>query len=762
MPRQKAKTESNTFVKGLITEAGPLTFPENASLQDENFVLNRDGSRQRRFGLVYEDNFVKFQEASLETNSFSAGTFTWKSVENDNDLDIAVIQVGPVLRFFDNNAIDVSASPLNQGNTIVLEVSEDPYSFTESYGKLIIAVGSQNIYVLSYDKVTDVITSSSFRLSVRDTFGLEEAGVEVTDRDTILSLLHNYNLKNQGWVDSFPLSDDITGTGVTVGDPVNYTKTKVGFFPSNADVISLAKFSSPVDASAINTYSPWLLRTQSNGTRNASRGSTILDLFNRSDSRSLVVPNMPTDKTLGGINAVASYAGRVFYSVRKDSDSGGDENTPDLGSMILYSQSTINVEKLSICYAENDPTAEDFNDPLDTDGGFIIIPDSGRVVAMEPLGESLFVFTSKGIWEISGGDNFFSATRQSISKTLDLGVISANSVVAGENTLSLWTTGGIYGITIDSASLRGIPANITQNTIQSAYDGISAESKLRAVGTYDEVSKQARWLFRDDVLPSTNYFNSELIYDLNLQSFYISRISELVMAAGSSPYVIGYLNLSRGVFTDQQQSVVVGSSSNSVQVGGADVHITDRLANETTESSTKYWCVVDDGVGLADYTVAAYKDLNFEDWKDEVDTFGNNGADAPAILLTGYNTDQSAANDKKLTKVTVFMRRTETGFTDDGLGNLSPIDPSSCTLQGQWEWTDSHRAGRWSTPRQVYRLPRMFVPTDVNDPFDYSFTVVKTDNRIRGKGSALSMLFSTSPRKNLHLYGWTREITVEV
>ena len=40
--------EYNTFVKGIITEASALTYLENSSIDEDNFVLNRDGSRQRR------------------------------------------------------------------------------------------------------------------------------------------------------------------------------------------------------------------------------------------------------------------------------------------------------------------------------------------------------------------------------------------------------------------------------------------------------------------------------------------------------------------------------------------------------------------------------------------------------------------------------------------------------------------------------------------------------------------------------------------
>lgn len=57
MARQTAKAEVNSFVKGLITEASALTFPENASLDEDNFVLKRDGSRQRRLGMDLEEDY---------------------------------------------------------------------------------------------------------------------------------------------------------------------------------------------------------------------------------------------------------------------------------------------------------------------------------------------------------------------------------------------------------------------------------------------------------------------------------------------------------------------------------------------------------------------------------------------------------------------------------------------------------------------------------------------------------------------------------
>lgn len=55
MSRQKFEKTFNTFTKGLMTEASELNFPEDFSLYEKNFLLRRDGGRDRRKGmeLVY-------------------------------------------------------------------------------------------------------------------------------------------------------------------------------------------------------------------------------------------------------------------------------------------------------------------------------------------------------------------------------------------------------------------------------------------------------------------------------------------------------------------------------------------------------------------------------------------------------------------------------------------------------------------------------------------------------------------------------------
>ena len=58
MPQRLSQKVVNTFIKGLITEAGELTFPEDASIDELNCLLERDGSRRRRLAVEVEDSNV--------------------------------------------------------------------------------------------------------------------------------------------------------------------------------------------------------------------------------------------------------------------------------------------------------------------------------------------------------------------------------------------------------------------------------------------------------------------------------------------------------------------------------------------------------------------------------------------------------------------------------------------------------------------------------------------------------------------------------
>ena len=763
MSRRTADVEVNTFIRGLITEASPLTYPENASLSEVNFVLNRDGSRQRRLGMDYEDAHV-LQDTGIDLVSnpdIAISSHVWENANQDGSLDIGVIQVGSDIYFYDINRETISANILNGGVPISTGGSSTVEISTASIqGKLIVAHELSTALLYEYDSDTDTINTSTISISVRDQFGIGEA-LDAGERPNFTYgntdwHKHRYNLLNQGWPLYADHIYDEPGDLGTRGDPVNSTQVYVGFLPSNSDIFWSFTNDATDVAQLIGMFSPWMMRRGFTGTGQAPRGRIVLDLFERGQARQVAYPagssSIPQDETQGVITSVESYAGRIFFTVREDSITNGDANTPKIGSMVFYSQVVSSETDLGSCYSKLDPTEEILNEVLATDGGFISIPEAGSIFKLSTLGNSLFIIADNGVWELHGGEQVFSATNQNINKITKVGAMSQSSILSSEEVLSYWAESGIQVITKDEVSLRGVSNNITYTSIQSFYEDISVDSRKKTSASYDPVSRQVRWLYGTG-LGSKYFADKELVFDLSLKAFYTSNISSL---ATDSPYLAGYVPLSSTIYNTTASQIIVGSSD--VVVGADTVVASSRTIDETTKGSTKYLALVkNSGDANWSFTFSHYKQAGFKDWvtKDSV------GLDAPASVLTGFLTAGVASKDKKTPYLVTHCKLTEEGFTDGGLGNLTEIAPSSCIVQSQWEWSNSDAAGRWGPEFQAYRLPRYFGPTGAADPFDYGFTVVTTKNKLRGKGRALSILFKTEPGKDLHLYGWGHTLNIE-
>lgn len=166
MGKQGQRAEVNTFIQGLITEASPLNFPPNASKEEENFVLNRDGTRHRRLGL---DSLGPTISTGLSTTILDSGLghHIWSSVNGEADTEILVVQLANRLSFH-----DLSNPYFPELGTLTAPFSpEQSYSFANIEGKLVVAGGSPTIFVVSC--VSGVFSSEEISLKVRDFWGVE-------------------------------------------------------------------------------------------------------------------------------------------------------------------------------------------------------------------------------------------------------------------------------------------------------------------------------------------------------------------------------------------------------------------------------------------------------------------------------------------------------------------------------------------------------------------------------------------------------------
>ncbi len=179
MPRTAANIELNTFVSGLVTEASPLNFPPNASLDEQNFILNRDGSRSRRLGLDLESgNKTVTSSVALPANGIVANNFfRWNNVGGIGSLTYIVVQIGNELNFFNtiNSPLAVNGAPDWQYLYPTSLVSTR-FNMCAVDGMLVVVTGQPQIDVFRYDE-TNGLGHSTQTLYVRDLFGVTDIAV---------------------------------------------------------------------------------------------------------------------------------------------------------------------------------------------------------------------------------------------------------------------------------------------------------------------------------------------------------------------------------------------------------------------------------------------------------------------------------------------------------------------------------------------------------------------------------------------------------
>lgn len=291
MSQSLQNKEYRTFSKGLITDVSPLTYPENASLDEDNFEITLEGYRERRNGVDYEYvNAIESVDTNGQFDTLGISVHQWKNVNNNPELHFLAVQVGLSLVIYKANVSpatadlhfidyvnDTATFDKIQGNEL------RPFQSTVINGDLILATGDYCVYRLSWDEETEAMSLERHGLLVRDVWGVDDG----LDADTImergtsdedeLSDKFLYNLLNEGW----EADVKTTYAGSTKFSPcLLQWMDKHSIWPSHEMVPSSAWASKPpsIDQDDI---------TNNKGLQ-APKGHYIIDYFWRGLSRKLV------------------------------------------------------------------------------------------------------------------------------------------------------------------------------------------------------------------------------------------------------------------------------------------------------------------------------------------------------------------------------------------------------------------------------------------------------------------------------------------
>jgi hypothetical protein len=722
---------SFTFVGGLNTEGGYFITPDNSWKDGVNVVPNMDGTLQRRKGLDYEPFYQLFDSAITadQKNLWAFTVGNWSTVGGNGNLNFFVVQTGYTLSFYDS--LSGSVSSTRKSFTIDLRSYKatgttaidgtDVASFASTYGRLIVTTASTNPILIEYTASSDTITVSTITVSIRDFEGFESplavdqerTEAEWTALTPTFLTQAKYNLYNQGWTDAL----------ITTYKTANANK-----LPANSkNWISGKNTTDDFDAA--------LLNKQDFGTSPAPKGRTILNAFYQ-DRSSIIYSTAYRPKVC------AFFAGRAWYA--------GMGSAKELGT-VYFSQVLDVISNVGKCYQQNDPTSEVFSDLLDSDGGTIQIPEAGEIIGLQPLGRGMAVLASNGVWFISGLDTAFTAANYSVSRVSNVGCNSAKSIAAIEDSLLYWSNTGIYTLSPGVTAAEFSSQNISDKNIKTFYQNIPTLNKVYAEVSYNVSNKLIYWLYSktDTSSTSSGRYNktSILALDVKLNAWYWHDFDTSLGVIPVSLEVTKETTESSAVY-----DVLVGTSE--VQVSTDDVIATLSVINGTVQqfkvmalhpvTSNNY------SVTFADFENVRTTTTKFKDWY----SYNNAGVESNAYFITGYDMGAvGPARVKTAQYITTFMKRTETSFD----ANTNPINESGCLMQTRWDFTDNTYAGKWQAEVEVYRQLRPYFAEPLTT-FDDGYPLVVNKNKVRGRGKALQLKFSSEAGKDMQMVGWTTTI----
>jgi len=727
MPQQQQQKVVNTFIKGLITEAGELTFPPDASVDEDNCLLLRDGSRRRREAIEFESGNVL--STFTIANGTKVGLGSWNNVGGSTSKEYLVIQAGSTLYFYNKGSAPFSGTDNQIAASLDLTAFEHAGSGgAENYlcqyasinGRLIVAnKGIDSIYVtesggaISGTKINFRVRDFTF-LSDRDTLADETTTSSPSDE-------RKYDTYNAGWFDD-PSSTDDGAAALATYQSANSDNWP----PLNLPWYSAKNSSGDFSVSEFDKIG--------SGSTVISNGHYILDFFTKDRDTASGLSGLPSTSETTRFSCVASFQNRVFYS-GLDSE---ENSNAILFSRILdpiVTGSSEDTSNLGLCHQVNDPTSEVLFDLLETDGGEIRIPEAYGIKYLHPYNNSLYVFAENGVWAITGIDDVFSATGYAVNKITAVGILNANSFVSVDGTPFWWSQFGIHTLSFDAQTFRAVERNLSLTTIQTLFDSLSSNARNKVQTVADLTNKRIYWSYPDADETIEGKKNNFLILDLVLQAFYKWTISD---TDSDSPHVLG-LSFYSGYSTQDVPFFVVDSSGDFVVDASSDSVYVDR--SEDIVTGDPFIVAVCKDTVTNKVTMGTFTDSSFLDW---------GSADYTSYAETGYDFMGDVMVSKNAPYLQLLTKITEEGWTGDETNGYSPIRPSSVLVSTYWDFNTTATA-----QQQGHRLRYFPVvnPSNLTD-FGYPTTVVQTRLKVRGKGRSMRIRFESEEGKDFYLIGF--------
>jgi hypothetical protein len=649
MRKQALKSEFN-FKGGLITEKSGLNFPEDACTETFDCVFEDTGKVTRRFGFEYEDSSTT---NTVVRDGGYVTEYVWEAVGGDGSVTFVVTQYGDTIRFY--KVQDPASASLVDGLR-AFTIDMDTYAaagapdtkgqrcqYASGNGYLFITHPYCDPIYVQYNSGADTITVTEIAIEIRDVEGIDDS-LALTNRPGSITDAHRYNLYNQGWGSQARTND---GTAIAYV----YWDNNRADYPSNADIWWLMKRFTENGNEVMDVVGGDNAADSVNvGNSPAPKGHYILSAFslNREVALETDTGGSHTITTVSSSyfrpSTCAFHAGRIFYS---------GVTYPKFNSKIYFSQILEKDDQVGKCYQSLDPSAEHSSDLLPSDGGVISINDVGNIVKLISVQNALLVFATNGTWAIVGSEGTgFRANDYTVVKLSTLGARSPNSFVIVNGMPMWWNFDGIYTIQVGATGTiqEAQVISITDQTIQSFFDDIPAQSIQNVKGAYNSLTNVVQWVYRSVV-------NADLDQQHDFNRFL-------------------NLNIKTGAFYPWTTTAAT------VRTNGM-VALSNPVASST--GATKfYYLTTDAGSGTVNFTFAINEDTTYKDWTLEV---GSGGTDYDSYFIVGFYLHGESARKFQANYIIV---------------QLEEQANASLYLQGLWDYARTNTQGKVTTVQQCY------------------------------------------------------------
>ena len=675
MARRKGVDTQIGVTRGFVTEFTPVAFPREAAIDLDNVILDADGSVRRRPGVDLEQQFKAnsinggvLVDSALENRAFT--THLWEFVSNSGTLNIIVQQMGEFLHFYAQfGAISANLLGTMDLTPFAVDVSQ------LRKAQIQVASGLGNLYLVnefmeplrvSYDGVT--FTPSLINIRIRDFDGLDDT-LDIDERPTALLRNHYYNLRNQGWTDE----NLRTFGGVSAGTDLCARSGDVGGlgaaadWPSNSDNMNTGIVT---DGDGNLVFDPEFIRKDNFGNTPAAKGHFILDAFAPNQDDALDCPGTGSGVFPNRPESVVFHQGRAFYT------------TPNLQNKVggvFYSQQLSRPELDGDCFQEADPTASEINDLIDTDGGFLPMPGVGQIYALKEIGNGIAVVASNGTWFITGGDvsSGITATNLRLDKISRFGALGPRSIIEAEGNVFFFGIDGIVQLTIGDFGLEA--TNITNDSIQTFYISIPAQSRRDAAAVYIPEERKVYWSYRDTstASPTLITHNKFLILDFDIKGYYKYTISE--QAGSKFPEILG-LTLIKPLSSGTANLPILeldGTTITELDLTAVTEDVTQETGQITQLKAAAL--VFDTVLNGWKITFATFHSRAFTDWRDIHPT----GLGIPMTSFIEFAYFQMAAHHTKgvANYVHTFFQKESKNLAPGGYYELPPLFYQSTGLR---------------------------------------------------------------------------------